>query len=270
MSRALLSLTPAESKILIGRAVAQDPAVGRALERGLVILSLGTTNAAVAEAITGQPRDPLRFAAGVIQAGHLCPTPAAERLAPLVLLEGEPSEQRPVEALEAYQGSEAVIIKGGNAVDAAGRVGVLMAAADGGTVGRLLVRARAAGLEVISPVGLEKLIADVPAACAALGQRRLDRSLGARCGMMELVGARAVTEREALTRLIGVDEVIHVASGGVCGSEGSVTLTLSGQPQAIDRAVALVESIKGAQGPTTALRPDCQRCTFRCDLAGPH
>jgi hypothetical protein len=159
------------------------------------------------------------------------------------------------------------VIKGGNAIDPAGRVGVLLAAADGGTVGGLLGRIRAAGHHLLAPVGLEKLVADVPAACRCLGQRLLTRSRGARCGMMELVGARAVTEIDALAQLAGV-AAIHVASGGVCGSEGAVTLLLEGDDRALDEAFELLDAVDDAPPLREPLRPDCATCDQRCDFAG--
>ena len=47
-------LTVAESKRLIAKAVAQMPIVKNALANGMVIIIKGTTNAYVAEEITGQ------------------------------------------------------------------------------------------------------------------------------------------------------------------------------------------------------------------------
>jgi hypothetical protein len=262
---ALVTLTPAESKLLIARAVAQEPVVRRALRRGVVIIALGTTNAAVVQALTGSTIDPMRFAAGVIQRGYLCPTPPQNRLPTLVLLDGELSEIRLDEAMG--RDLDVVIIKGANAVDHEGRVGVLMASPDGGTLGKLLIPARAAGYPILCPVGLEKLIPNVQAACQALGQQRLDRSLGVRCGMMQLVGARAITEIESFALLFRV-QAMHVASGGVAGGEGSVTLALAGEPEGIDHALTLVESIKGAPPPRGPVKLPCTTCTMRCDYAG--
>ena len=48
-----VTLTVAESKRLIAKAVAQMPIVKNALENGMVIITKGTTNAYVAEEITG-------------------------------------------------------------------------------------------------------------------------------------------------------------------------------------------------------------------------
>ena len=59
-------LTVAESKRLIGKAVAQMPIVKNALENGMVIIIKGTTNRYVAEEITGQKVDHAEFVTGRI------------------------------------------------------------------------------------------------------------------------------------------------------------------------------------------------------------
>jgi hypothetical protein len=59
-----------------------------------------------------------------------------------------------------------------------------------------------------------------------------------------VVGAQVVTEAEALWELYGVDAV-HVASGGVGGSEGSVVLALEGPKENIEAAMLDLRSIKG-------------------------
>lgn len=56
--RALVSLTPAESKRLIAKGVSALPEVRRALEQGIVIIARGTTNAFVVEEMTGDKVEP--------------------------------------------------------------------------------------------------------------------------------------------------------------------------------------------------------------------
>ena len=65
--------------------------------------------------------------------------------------------------------------------------------------------------------------------------------------MIPLTGAKVVTEITALKILAGV-EAFHVASGGVSGSEGSVALVAEGSKEAMNKAIKLVESIKGEPG----------------------
>jgi len=263
--RALVTLRPAESKKLIARAVAHLPEVKQALAEGVVIIGTGSTNAEVVEACTGAPVDRARFLAGMITRGMTCVSPRDERKPNLVLVNGQARDMAPVEALD-LPGDHKVLVKGANAVDTDGVVGVLMAAPDGGTVGRLLGHFQAGGWPVVVPVGLEKLIGSVPEAAARMGRATFDLSLGARVGMMPLTTRFVMTEKEALRSLAYVN-VIQVAAGGIGGSEGSVTLVLEGDDPAVKNAVSVIESVKGAQSPDPVL-PVCAECTHLCDYAG--
>ena len=57
-------LTVAESKRLIAKAVVQMPIVKNALENGTVIVIKGTTNAYIAEELTGKKADHAAFVTG--------------------------------------------------------------------------------------------------------------------------------------------------------------------------------------------------------------
>jgi hypothetical protein len=59
-----------------------------------------------------------------------------------------------------------------------------------------------------------------------------------------MVNAKIVTEIEALGVLAGVTAV-HVASGGIGGSEGSVVLSVDGDEASLEKAFTLVKGIKG-------------------------
>ncbi len=263
--KALVTLVPDESKRLIGRAVARLPVVRRALDEGVLIVGAGSTNSQVIEACTGTATDPSRFVAGIVTRGTLCVTPREQRLANKVFRRGQEKDVAPLDAL-AWPESPKVLVKGANAVDVDGRAGVLVAAEDGGTAGRLLPRFLANGWDVVVPVGLEKLVPSVPDAVERLGMARLDKSLGARVGMIPLMGATVVTEREALGILSGV--VVHlVASGGIGGSQGAVTLLLEGSDEEVGSALTEIESVKGFELPSPLLQ-DCRSCHHRCDYAG--
>ena len=54
--------------------------------------------------------------------------------------------------------------------------------------------------------------------------------------MIPLTGAKVVTEITALNILAGV-EAVHVASGGVSGSEGAVVLVAEGSKEAMNKAI---------------------------------
>jgi hypothetical protein len=136
------------------------------------------------------------------------------------------------------------VIKGANAVDAEGNAGSLVAHPEGGTIGWSIGTILSRGIHLIAPVGLEKMIPSVKKAVALLGQRTIDYAQGKKVGMIPLINAKVVTEIEALKILTGV-EGYHVASGGLSGGEGSVTLIAEGSKESLNKAIALVESIKG-------------------------
>jgi len=241
--RALLVLTSSESKRLIGRAVARMPEVRRALAKGRIIIGNGTTNAYVAEELLGTKVSKWRFAAGVIAGSRLDVTPGATRLPPFALKHGKPFEGGWVELLREF-GRGDVFVKGGNALDPEGNVGVLLASDVGGTVGQMFGIISARGAHLISPVGLEKLVPDVIEAARHCGIARTDLTDGIASGMAVLTGAQVVTEIEAFEVLCGVD-AWHVASGGIAGSEGAVTIAVEGTPETVkaaaDLAIALAK-----------------------------
>ncbi len=99
MARALVVLSPGASRRLIARGVGALPQVERALEEGWVIVTLGTTNAYVAEELLGRPIDKARFCAGYI-GPSLGWVPPERRAQPLVLHRGQPVELRVEEAVK--------------------------------------------------------------------------------------------------------------------------------------------------------------------------
>jgi len=257
------TLTPAESKRLIAKGVAQLAEVKRALNKGRVIIATGTTNAFVAEEILGVTIEKQRFTAGVITHGVACQTPPAERLKHLSIIDGKLVDRVYTEVLPEFTAGD-VFIKGANAVDPEGNVGILMTGLTGGTIGGAIGILLARGSTLVVPVGLEKLVPSVPAAARALGIGRIDRALGDAPGMMPISTALVVTEIKALEVLTGVC-TLHVASGGTGGSEGAVTLLAEGTEEQVRATIALIRSIKGEK-PVPAFRRKCTDCEKPCDL----
>jgi hypothetical protein len=246
IQRGLLVLAPSESKRLIARAVARMPEVQAALTGGRIVIGNGTTNAYVAEELLGRSVPKWRYAAGVIADSKLAVTHGATRLSPYALKHGKPFEAGWVELLKEF-GRDDVFVKGGNAVDPEGNVGVLLASDVGGTVGQMLGIIAARGAHLIVPIGLEKLVPDVIEAARHCGIARTDLSDGLAVGMAVLTGAQVVTEIEALQMLLGLD-AWHIASGGVGGSEGAVTIAVEGTQQAMRAAMELATSL-GSEPP---------------------
>ena len=232
-TKAVVVLHQGAAKRLIARGVAALPQVRRALEAGLVVVTLGTTNAYVAEELLGAPVDKAAHCAGYI-GRELSVVPAERRGRELVLDRGRPVDLPPEEVLNRLKAGD-VVIKGGNVLDPQGMVGVFMAAGSGGTVGRYVAPALARGVELVIPISrLKSAHTSVPELSRALGIGRLDHAAGLPVGLFPLVGT-VVTETEAVELLYGV-EARHLASGGVGPGEGAVTLLLSGEEERLSRA----------------------------------
>lgn len=242
----LIALTPSESKRLIAKGVAALPEVRQALEKGLIVIARGTTNAFVVEELTGNEiAHKAHFAAGFIVDGELSST-AVDTLMPVVVLRnGKHVDTAPDVALREF-GEKDVSIKGASAIDADGHVAVAAAGPESGTIGGILPTVLARRSKLIVPVGMEKMVPSVPEACQAAGILHFKYSTGLPVALVPMPGALAITEIQAFEMLTGVKAVV-VAGGGIAGSEGTTVLSLTGEEDQIEKAMSLVRSIKGEQ-----------------------
>lgn len=251
MVSGILNLTPAESKRLIAKAVVKLPTVQRALESGRLIISMGTTNAFIAEELLGQPVSKYNFTAGYVSA-RLDQTEEVERILPFIWKGGQvyevPTEeiyaQGPTRGTLMDFGAGDVFIKGANAVDPFGNAAVFTGNNTGGTCGGHMGVLWARGCHVVVPVGLEKLVPSVVLASKKGGVERLKYSTGLKVGVWPIVNGEVITEIQAFQVLCGV-KATHVGSGGIGGGEGSVILILEGRDEDVARAFEFVETIKG-------------------------
>lgn len=245
-ARGILVLTPVESKRLISKAVAKLPEVKKALEKGKIVVGVGSTNAFVAEELLGREIPREKFLAGYVSDGKLRSMPRDERMNPVVLIDGQVVDISPGAVLKDFE-SDDVFIKGANAVDHLGNAGVFVAHEFSGTIGEALPRLVAVGAHLIVPVGLEKLIPDVMEAVRKCGQKRLDYAMGHPIGIMPLVNGKVITEIQALRVLFNVTAT-HVGSGGIFGSEGAASIVIEGSDQEVADAMEFINSLRAARG----------------------
>lgn len=264
MARALFVCTPAESKRLIGKAVARMEEVQHAFKYSNILIGHGTTDVYVLEELLGKEKlhelmDPATYVVGMVKRSILCAT-VSEKKPPLVLIKKgiiTPPPDTMSELLADFK-ADSVVVKGASAIDADGNAGVLVAHPEGGTIGWAIGTILSRGIRLVTPVGLEKLVPSVKQAVSLCGQETFDYCQGMRVGMIPLNNAKVVTEVEAIKLLTGVD-AFHVASGGVDGSEGAVLLVAEGENSAIEKTIDLLESIKGE--PPLRIRENvCERC----------
>jgi len=263
--QALFTVTPSESKRLIARAVAARPDVIKARDEGYLIVTRGSTSAYVAEELLAETMEKERYVAGQIIRGVLCALQAGIRRQPIAFHKGEVLTVDPGTLIDKL-GPHDIVIKGCNAVDHEGKVGVLMASPVGGTMGQFYMATKAQGIRTIYTVGLEKLVPSVEEAARAGGRLRLERTIGAAVGLACVPDGEAFTEINALCSLFSVGAV-HYASGGFGGAEGSVTIIVEGEPSEVNRCMDFIETIKG-EPPLRALKGPCKTCPTLCSFQG--
>ncbi|MFH1435139.1 MAG: hypothetical protein ABIJ56_05450 [Pseudomonadota bacterium] len=263
--QALFSLTPSESKRLIGMAVAGMPEVLMAMRKGYLLVGRGSTNAFVLEALLKKPVEKEKYVAGQVIRGVLCALHQDMRSKPVTFHEGKVLNEDPA-ALVGKLGPGDVLLKGANAVDHTGKVGVLMASPVGGTMGQFYMSVKAQGAAFICPVGLEKLIPSVEEAARCGGRMMLEKTLGAGAGLACVADARVVTEIEAIALLFSV-KAVHFASGGYGGAEGCVTLVIEGEDGKVGKCMDFIENIKG-EPPLAAVKGPCRTCPVLCSFKG--
>lgn len=248
-TRAMLCFTPSLSRRLIAKGVAALPQVQKAFKQGRVLLSSGTTGAHIFVELTGA------WTGGALACGMISPkgTCVGKAMSRILAKQGhaafwffEKGELLPVHDMDEVldrMGAEDVFIKGANALDNHGNVGVLLGVETGGLMGKAMGYVMARGVHCILPGGLEKMVmGSIMDTAKEMGTRRVEFTTGMPVGLVPVAGAR-FCELEALHHLTGV-EVFHAASGGSAGAEGSVVLLAKGDKEQVERTVELYKALR--------------------------
>ncbi|HEX78155.1 MAG TPA: hypothetical protein G4O03_07095 [Dehalococcoidia bacterium] len=278
--RAQVTLTPTESKKLIAKAVARMDIVKRALAQGTVVLHPSSSTYFIVEEITRDKPKTNTWVCGIVAPKGTCvemgsaigshsivskvtqesatTNPKAFRHS-WVIRGGEMTTGIPLGSLLEDLGPEDVYIKGVNALDTEGNVGVLIGnPIEGGTIGQVMAASRGKGFNVIFPVGLEKLI-PIPVKEAAKEALRTsyEYAMGIGCALFPCQGI-TVTEPKAIEILSGAT-AIPISAGGLGGAEGSVTLVIRGDEEQVRKAIDYAEQSKGARLPQVRTF-NCHQC----------
>lgn len=268
--RAQVVLTPPESKRLIGKAVVQMGTFRRAFNRGFIVFSTSTTGAFILEEALGSKIfDSIsKYACGIVIPQGTCVTQTSHDHvheyghAPIwVIRDGQLVEMKLSHVL-GHMSSRDVFVKAANALDPNKRAGVLLSARNGGTIGTAIGTLMARGVNLIIPVGLEKMISvSVELAASEAGIEKMNYSMGLPVGLMPLPGI-VITEVEAI-RILTKAEATPIAAGGIGGAEGSVVLVIKGSKTRVLETIKIMESIKGEKK-IEAFPADCRICKFKC------
>jgi hypothetical protein len=277
-----LVLIPAESKYLIAKAILQLETVRTALEKGLVVTHPSSTAAAIVEEITGE-QPPRIWVAGAVRPRGFCvgyerqveakkgSTPAgiepSKNTSTWVFDKGNLRLGLELGGVLERMGPQDVYIKGCNAVDPWRNAGVLYGKRGGGTIGLVLAARKKRQFNLILAAGLEKLIpVTIDEAAQAVPYPQVGWSMGLRAGLIP-VGGQAITEVQAIEILFGV-RATPIASGGLGGAEGCVSLAIQGEEAKVRAAlVFILDKVKGRQGPAV-YETECLDCPWtECNSA---
>jgi len=275
--RASVVLTPAESKRLIAKAIIQKNEIKKAMEKAYVILCEGSINVMIAQELFGLDIECKDFTCGMITGGVACTSglcstrprmeisfldsskPKMWATFPLVAYKGKIVDLSHKKAIDDFH-IDTVIIKGGNAIDKDGNVGVIVAGYDGGVIAQLMGHSVSQGVKIVCPIGLEKSVFSVRDAARHTGGKRFDYSMGADYGLFVVSNADVVTEIEAI-KILSCADAFHVASGGIGGSEGAVVLSCEGSKDEVNTIIKIIEKIKG-EPPQKVSRQKCNKCKY--------
>lgn len=285
--RAQVSLSPDESKKLIAKALVNIPEVKMALKEGIVAMHPSSSTLFLAEEILGRTPETEVWMCGAITPRAACGDDAVKvwmtthpeargtggpESFPFswVIEQGKLSQGETLASLFARMGPKDVYIKGVNAIDHQGKVGVLIGnEVEGGTIGRVLRAQKEKNFTIIYPAGLEKLIpVSIQEAVEAARHRlNLSYSMGSRCSLLPCEG-KVITEIKAIYILTGA-VAVPISAGGVDGAEGAITMVISGDDNQVKKAIAYVEEAKGAKVSRRFRQTDCTKCKDEhCSLRG--
>jgi len=241
--KAEIVLTVSESKRLIAKGVAALGFIQEKLNKGIIVLSTGSTNAYVYEELTDQTIDKRAYLTGRTTPAKARLRWTVDHLPDLVLVNGQVSPELDRFTALALMKTGDVYIKGANALNYARRLaGITIGDPSGGTIGGSIGQIVGKKLRLLIPVGLEKEVPfDIERASALLAKP--DSHLGAIHSLWPVRGT-IFTEIEALRVLCSVD-AYPTAAGGIAGAEGGLRLLLKGDYHALRQALDLVEGIQG-------------------------
>jgi len=151
-----------------------------------------------------------------------------------------------------------VYIKGVNALDPQGNVGVLLSYQ--GSMGYILLAWRKTKFNLIYPVGLEKLIlTPIPQTAKETKPAKYGYAMGMPTGLFPCPGGKTVNELDAVEILSGA-KAIPIAAGGLGGAEEAITILIKGNDDQVKKAIEHVEQSKGARFPQLRLC-NCNDCS---------
>lgn len=238
-----VSLTVSESKRLIAKGLKEYPPVVERMTSGTILITKGTTNTYVAEELLNTD-----LGSGDYVLGHILPNDTrkldrSNARSEIVLINGEEDASPYVLAMSRMKEGD-IIFKGANVINyEKEQAGVFIGHPTGGTTGNIIPQINKKNLRLIIPVGLEK--------CSNQDIDQLNeltklekKSVNKKMPYIWSIKGELFTEIEAIKQFADV-AVLHIASGGIGGAEGAVSLGIFGAEDEVKKALRVIESVKG-------------------------
>jgi hypothetical protein len=212
------------------------------MENRTVVVATGTTNAYVLEELWGKKIDKRAYRSGITtpKEPEKDPRDQPEKIPDKVFIKGEVADKYDRVTIAPHLKKGDIYIKGANVLNYDDYLaGILIGGMDGATIGNTIGHIIGKQVQLIIPIGLEKLTyEDINELYLITSEEDYE---GPR--MWPIVG-NIITEIEALALLTGVDTYLYSA-GGIAGAEGAVRLLIEGTEEEVKDTHELIESIKG-------------------------
>ena len=239
-----VNLTVSEGKRLIAKGIMAMPSVKEKLEKGMIIVTKGTTNTYIAEELLNKSVEHGSFVIGHFAPEGQTPVNAEKKqMKEVVIKDGKVIDVGYDEALKMLEPGD-IVMKGGNLLNySMKQAAVCIGAPDGGTTYRFLPYVGDDKAQLIIPIGLEKE--------TSANLEMYEEALNAGNERMNFVpklhlyrNGMIFTEIEAIKQFADV-KVFPYGVGGVAGREGGVSLVVAGTKDEVEKALELVKSVQG-------------------------
>jgi hypothetical protein len=270
---AQIVLTPAESKKLIAKAITKLDVVRQAAAEGMIVIHPSSSTYFIFQELIGAKPKTNYWVCGVVTPRGMCVemamavgdySPRTVKFDPgelrglWAIKKGKALFGKTLSELMEQMTAKDVFIKGANALDTEGNVGILIG--ENASLGMVLSTWRKKKFTLIYPVGLEKLI-PIPVRQATMEakQAKYEYGMGLPTGLFPCPDGKTITEIDAVKILSGAIAV-PIASGGLGGAEGATTLIIKGTNEQVRNAIEFIEQSKGAKLPSLRLS-NCSDCS---------
>ena len=266
-------LTPTESKKLIAKAITKLDVVRQAATDGMLVIHPSSSTYFIFKELIGVKPKTNYWVCGVVTPRGTCVemamvlggySPPSMKYNPgelrglWAIKNGKVLTENTTSELMEQMTAKDVYIKGVNALDPQGKVGILIG--ERGGLGIVLSAWKKKKFTLIFPVGLEKLIPiSIRQAAMEAKQAKYEYGMGLPAGLFPCPDGKTITEIDAVKILSGAIAV-PIASGGLGGAEGATTLIIKGTNEQVRDAIEFIEQSKGAKLPPLRLS-NCNDCS---------